>query len=213
MNAPLVIDSNLLDSMADQLAQQGYCIAPQFLPLPLNHDLHRRVARLDDHNALSLAGIGREQQLQLNTQIRQDETRWLTPDHPTDSAYLAAMSSLRLALNERLFLGLFDYEAHYAHYPKGAFYKRHLDAFKGHSTRILTTVLYLNPDWQSVNGGQLVIYQPESDVIVTTIEPELATFVVFLSEKFPHEVRSCKQDRYSISGWFRSPDPMQPPLI
>ncbi len=213
MNAPLFIDPTLLDLVADQLAETGYCVLPQVLPLPINHDLYRRVAMLDDDNALSLAGIGREQAFQVNTQIRKDETRWLNNEHRIDTAYLAAMSAFRLAMNERLFLGLFDYEAHYAHYAPGAFYKRHVDAFKGQSSRILTTVLYLNPDWHSQDGGQLVIYQPNSDAIVTTVEPELGTFVVFLSDQFPHEVLSCKQDRYSIAGWFRTHDPLQAPLI
>ena len=213
MNAPLFIDPALLDHVADQLAESGYCVLPQILPLPLNHDLYRRVARLDDHNDLTLAGIGREQAFQVNTDIRKDETRWLSDAHPIDTAYLAAMSAFRLAINERLFLGLFDYEAHYAHYGSGAFYKRHVDAFKGQSSRILTTVLYLNPDWQAQHGGQLVIYQPDSDAIVTTVEPELGTFVVFLSDQFPHEVLPCQQDRYSIAGWFRAHDPLQAPLI
>lgn len=213
MNAPLFIDPTLLDLVANQLAETGYCVLPQLLPLPLNHDLYRRVARLDDHNALTLAGIGREQAFQVNTQIRKDETRWLTDEDPIDTAYLAAMSTFRLAMNERLFLGLFDYEAHYAHYAPGAFYKRHVDAFKGQSSRILTTVLYLNPAWQTQDGGQLVIYQPDSDAIVTTVEPELGTFVVFLSDQFPHEVLACKQDRYSIAGWFRVLDPLQAPSI
>lgn len=213
MNAPLFIDPTSLDLVANQLAETGYCVLPQLLPLPLNHDLYRRVARLDDHNALTLAGIGREQAFQVNTQIRKDETRWLTDEDPIDTAYLAAMSAFRLAMNERLFLGLFDYEAHYAHYAPGAFYKRHVDAFKGQSSRILTTVLYLNPAWQTQDGGQLVIYQPDSDAIVTTVEPELGTFVVFLSDQFPHEVLACKQDRYSISGWFRVLDPLQAPSI
>lgn len=213
MNAPMLMDPALLDLVADQLAETGYCVLPQLLTLPQNHDLYRRVARLDEHNALTLAGIGREQAFQVNTEIRKDETRWLNIEDPIDNVYLAAMSVFRLAMNERLFLGLFDYEAHYAHYGSGAFYKRHVDAFKGQSNRILSTVLYLNPDWQSDDGGQLVIYAPDSDAIVTIVEPELGTFVAFLSEQFPHEVLPCKQDRYSIAGWFRAPDPLQPPLI
>ena len=102
MNAPLFIDPTLLDLVADQLAETGYCVLPQLLPLPLNYDLYRRVARLDDHNALTQAGIGRELVFQVNTQIRKDETHWLNDEHPIDTAYLAAMSAFRLAMNERL---------------------------------------------------------------------------------------------------------------
>jgi len=214
LNAPSSIDAQLMDTLADALSEKGYCILPSLLPLRLCFDLHRRVARLDEHNALTQAGIGREFQFQLNEAIRLDETRWLSPDHAIDAAYLAMMSQLRLELNKRLFLGLFDYEAHYAHYAPGAFYKRHLDAFKGQSNRILTTVLYLNPDWQPQDGGQLVIYDPVSNTTtLETVEPEMGTFVLFLSEQFPHEVLPSKQDRYSVSGWFRVYDPLQAPLI
>jgi SM-20-related protein len=38
---------------------------------------------------------------------------------------------MRLALNARLFLGLFDFEAGYAVYPPGGFFTRHVDSFRG----------------------------------------------------------------------------------
>jgi SM-20-related protein len=213
LNAQSVVDFAVFDLMADALATQGYCILPQLLPPALTHDLYRRVARLDEQNDLERAGIGREQKHQLNENIRSDETRWLDPENSVDQAYLSHMSDFRLAMNQRLFLGLFDYEAHYAHYPSGAFYKRHVDAFKGQSSRILTTVMYLNPFWQTQDGGQLQIYDLNDDSLITSVEPEMGTFVVFLSEQFPHEVLPAKRDRYSIAGWFRVHDPLQAPMI
>ena len=213
MNAQSVVDYAVFDLIADALTTQGYCILPQLLPPALTHDLYRRVARLDEHNDLSQAGIGREQQHQLNEKIRTDETRWLDPSNSIDQAYLAHMSDFRLAMNQRLFLGLFDYESHYAHYPSGAFYKRHVDAFKGQSNRVLTTVMYLNPFWQTLDGGQLQIYDINNDNLIVSVEPEMGTFVVFLSEQFPHEVLPSKRDRYSIAGWFRIQDPLQAPMI
>jgi SM-20-related protein len=113
------------------------------------------------------------------------------------------MDEFRLAINQRLFLGLFDYESHYAIYPKGAFYKKHLDAFKGKSNRVLSTVFYLNKDWQAHNGGELLIYKPESEEVLETVQPNLGRLVIFLSEQFPHEVLPAQQQRYSIAGWFR----------
>ena len=213
MNAQSVVDYAVFDLIADALPTHGYCILPQLLPPALTHDLYRRVARLDEHNDLSQAGIGRERQHQLNEKIRTDETRWLDPDNSIDLAYLTHMADFRLAMNQRLFLGLFDYESHYAHYPSGAFYKRHVDAFKGQSNRVLTTVMYLNPFWQTQDGGQLQIYDINDDNLILSVEPEMGTFVVFLSEQFPHEVLPSKRDRYSIAGWFRIQDPLQAPII
>lgn len=200
------------DLIADQLADKGYCILPQLLPAELNQALFQRVSRLDD-NDFQRAGIGRDLDFQLNTRVRRDETRWLNPDHPTDAAYIAQMAEFRLAINRRLFMGLFDYESHYAHYAPGAFYKKHVDAFKGQSNRVLTTVLYLNPDWQAAEGGQLLIYAPDSDEIIEKVNPNFGSFVIFLSEQFPHEVVKSMRDRYSIAGWFRLKDPLQAPAI
>lgn len=200
------------DLIADQLADQGYCILPQLLPAELSLALHRRVARLDDDD-FQRAGIGRDLDFQLNSAVRRDQTRWLTAEHPTDAAYIDQMAEFRLAINRRLFMGLFDYESHYAHYPPGAFYKKHLDAFKGQSSRVLTTVFYLNPEWQQEDGGQLLIYAPDSDKVIETVNPNFGTFVIFLSEQFPHEVVKSLRDRYSIAGWFRLQDPLQAPAI
>ena len=70
----------------------------------------------------------------------------------------------------------------------GAFYKKHLDAFKGTNSRILSTVLYLNPGWLAGDGGELVLYHPVSDEVLEVVTPDFGKMVIFLSEEFPHEV-------------------------
>lgn len=200
------------DRIADELAEKGYCVLPQLLPAELNLALHSRVLNLNQDD-FQPAGIGRELDFQLNNSVRRDETRWLNQANAIDAAYIENMAEFRLAINRRLFMGLFDYESHYAHYAPGAFYKKHMDAFKGQSNRVLTTVLYLNPEWHTDDGGQLVIYTPDSDDIITTVNPNFGTFAIFLSEQFPHEVVKAQRDRYSISGWFRLQDPMQAPTL
>ncbi|MDQ7061154.1 MAG: 2OG-Fe(II) oxygenase [Sulfurimonas sp.] len=37
------------------------------------------------------------------------------------------------------------------------------------------------------------------------MSPQANTLVVFLSEKFPHEVKVAKKQRFSIAGWFYLP--------
>jgi len=192
---------DLYDQIADALADKGYYIAPELLPETMTASLHQRVTQLT-HDDFQTAGIGRQQAFQLNQQIRRDETRWLSDDNTIDISYLDWMSNLRVELNQRLFMGLFKYEAHYAHYAPGAFYQRHVDAFKGQSNRVLTTLLYLNPDWQTADGGELLIYHPETEEVIEQILPEYGKFVVFLSDQFPHQVLRANRDRYSISGWF-----------
>ena len=212
MKALVTPTDSSYDLIADALADKGYCILPQLLAAELNMALYHRVTQLDN-DAFQRAGIGRELDFQLNSQVRRDETRWLDLSHPTDAAYIEQMAEFRLAINRRLFMGLFDYESHYAFYAPGAFYKKHFDAFKGQSNRVLTTVLYLNPEWQAEDGGQLLIYAPGSDTVIETVNPNFGTFVIFLSEQFPHEVVKSARDRYSIAGWFRLQDPLQAPTI
>ncbi|MCP4060155.1 MAG: 2OG-Fe(II) oxygenase, partial [Pseudoalteromonas sp.] len=100
----------------------------------------------------------------------------------------------------QFFMGLFDYECHYAKYTQGDFYKKHFDAFKGRSNRVFTTILYLNTPEK---GGELVIYKPKSKQIEIIIKPTAGTLVMFESERFAHEVLPAINERYSIAGWFR----------
>ncbi|GAA4810140.1 SM-20 [Marinicella pacifica] len=149
------------------------------------------------------AGIGREDAYQKNKFVRNDRIHWLDGDESFLSSYLTWAESLRLAVNRRLFLGLYEYECMFAHYPEGAFYKRHIDAFKTGINRRLSTVLYLNPQWGPQDGGELVMYAPDSNRITHQILPTMGRLVVFLSEEFPHEVLPAKRARYSLTGWYR----------
>ena len=190
------------DLIADALFNEGAIVLPNFLPAALNQQLFDYVSSLSAQS-FKPAGIGRNNDMQLNQQVRNDQTRWLSNKRPIEQSYLTIMDECRLQLNHRLFLGLFDYEAQFAIYAAGSYYQRHIDAFKGRSNRILSTVFYLNPDWQQEDGGELIIYQPDNTEIYRRVSPEFGTMVIFLSERFPHEVLTANRDRYSIAGWFR----------
>ena len=69
--------------------------------------------------------------------------------------------------------------------------------------RVLSTVLYLNPDWQSEDAGELVMYAPNRSNTILTVSPVLNRCMLFLSDNFPHEVLFTQAARYSIAGWFR----------
>ena len=192
----------LHDDLADALARDGYAIRTAALPEALTLALLADTLALEDRS-FQPAGIGRGAAFQRDRRVRSDQIHWLSPERSAPRVYLEWAESLRQALNERLFLGLFDYECHYARYAKGAAYARHLDAFRGAANRVLTTVLYLNPDWQSDDGGQLLIYDGDVAEPTLSVTPTLGTLVLFLSERFPHEVKAARRCRYSIAGWFR----------
>jgi SM-20-related protein len=196
------LEDALLDQIADALAEQGYIIISEFLPEVLALAMQQDVRDLEQLD-FNQASVGRQQSQQLNSKIRSDKIHWLSEDSEMQKAYLQLMEQLRVALNQRLFLGLFDYECHYAHYAPGDFYQRHVDAFKGSSNRVLSTVLYLNPDWDDKDAGELLMFCDEQTSPFVMVSPVFNRCVIFLSEQFPHEVKAAKRDRYSIAGWFR----------
>jgi SM-20-related protein len=96
-------------------------------------------------------------------------------------------------------MGLTKFSGHYANYPIGGFYKRHLDCFQNNNSRLLSVILYLNPNWTTADGGKLRIYNQVSHV---DISPIAGTLVCFLSRESEHEVLLNNAIRQSFTGWF-----------
>jgi SM-20-related protein len=190
-------------TIAEQLASQGYVVVDAALPIDLVRQL-QTTAHEQLSNMGKPAGIGRANDFALNSAVRSDQICWLTSDDSTSAAYLQLMEQLRLYVNQHLLLGLFRYEAHYASYAPGAYYQKHRDAFKGARNRVLSTVLYLNDEWGSANGGELVLYADDNCTELLRCAPVFNRLVLFLSEEFPHEVLPAQAVRYSVAGWFRA---------
>jgi SM-20-related protein len=113
----------------------------------------RRQQTADD-SAFHWASIGRASGRVIDDAVRQDHTWGLEGKTGSKAVrrYLARLSTLRRALNRSPFLGLHDWEGHFAFYPPGVFYQRHLDRFRSDERRFVSTVLYLNEDWQTAMG-------------------------------------------------------------
>ncbi|ETI60393.1 2OG-Fe(II) oxygenase [Marinomonas profundimaris] len=191
--------SNLL---AD-LQTKGWSVQDDFFSADFIDALMDEVENIQNAYMLQ-AGVGRKQDHQIILDARRDYIQWIDPNKPIKKDFLKTMEELRVALNRRLFLGLFDYEAHFARYEAGAFYEKHIDAFKGESNRILSTVLYLNDNWQDGDGGELVVYDEiDPNIELGRFYPKKGRLAVFLSECFYHEVVVAKRTRHSIAGWFR----------
>ena len=188
--------------ISKQLEDTGYIVLAKPLVAKLLADLFTR-CHDDDPTRFHAAQIGRGVAKQQINSIRSDVIDWLNTDNSTDNAYLACMEELRLGLNESLFLGLFDYESHYAIYGEGDGYAKHSDVLQGKKNRILTTVLYLNEDWHACDGGELVVFEETGNTVIATVNPTFGTMIIFLSEYFPHEVLLSHATRRSIAGWFR----------
>jgi SM-20-related protein len=191
-----------IQDIAEQLASTGYIVLDQPLLASLALLLLAR-CQDDGHERFQAARIGRGSTMNQMHAIRGDVISWLDDADSTDQAYLAWMEALRIGLNEALFLGLFDYECHYAIYGAGSGYAKHSDVLNGNKNRILSTVFYLNEDWQTSDGGELVLFNPSGDTVIATVIPTFGTMIIFLSESFPHEVLKSHSNRHSIAGWFR----------
>ncbi|MBF0266247.1 MAG: 2OG-Fe(II) oxygenase [Gammaproteobacteria bacterium] len=194
--------NELFSSIAKGIEERGYCIIPKALPELLTIQLYKHIQQLDK-NKFDKAGIGRNLDLLNNKSIRADTICWINGESEAGYSWLSWISELKDYLNKSLYLGLFSFESHFSHYQTGDFYKRHYDAFKGDTNRILTIVTYFNTDWNHSHGGELKIYLDNEDKDGIIVEPRLGTLVAFMSEDFPHEVLTVNDDRYSIAGWFR----------
>lgn len=157
---------------------------------------------IDNQTSFKNAGISSTQNKHIDTSKRSDKILWLDEDSDVQSEYLNFCKELQQQLNRELYLGLNYYESHFSIYEEGAFYEKHVDAFKNSKSRVVTTVYYLNEGYKQEDAGELLIYN-ENNELIQTITPQANTLVVFLSDKFPHEVRPTKKTRYSIAGWFR----------
>ncbi|HCE4673512.1 TPA: 2OG-Fe(II) oxygenase [Vibrio parahaemolyticus] len=187
-----------MNKLIDALATDGYYIWDDFLS-------EEEVTQLRDciPDNWKKARIGRNDDVTRIESIRSDKIQWLKPAMGQPIAnYLSKMEEIRQEVNRHFFLGLFEYEAHFAKYEKGDFYQKHLDCFKGNENRRLTTVFYMNEFWSEEDAGELVVYDL-NDKEIATIPPRGGRLLVFLSEQFPHEVLPTNAERFSIAGWFR----------
>lgn len=202
MNDDHSSDETLFGQIASDLELQGYSIKPCALPERLGRELAQHQQTMNVAN-FHKAGIGRGDSHFQNEQVRTDEICWITGASDSELNWLDWTNRFMHCLNRRLFLGLFSFESHFAHYAPGQYYRRHCDAFRGEANRVLSLVVYLNSDWQPSDGGELILYHNDEDKEGTRVSPAFGTMVTFLSEEFPHEVLPAARDRYSIAGWFR----------
>ena len=219
------MNSNL-EQAALELAERGWTILPDFLAPETIAALREEAEQFVQEQKFREAGTGRGGNQAVRTGVRSDQILWLNPDEPTpaQAGYWAAMDDLRQILNRTLFLSLVSLEAHYAVYAPGAFYQKHVDRFQSSDERMISTTLYLNPDWNEADGGQLRLYaeeghvgqansgqgenveqeslQPQAEQYVDVL-PLAGTLALFRSDTVPHEVLPATRARFSLTGWLR----------
>lgn len=176
-------------------------LAPQRVAALVKCAMTRR-----ERGDFAAARIGAGPAPERRAEIRGDSICWLSePLYAAERELLESLEQVRLQLNRSAFLGLFESEWHYAWYPPGTGYARHVDQPHGRDQRRVSLVLYLNEHWNSADGGVLRIFT--ADGRHTDIEPMGGRVVAFLTEQREHAVMPTRCGRLSISGWFRSREP------
>ncbi len=221
---------NLTASLLADLETRGWAHAPAALDPELVAALRLEAEALEEAGETHMGRVGRAQNETKALSIRKTHIAWLDGASAAQQRFMEGADALRIAMNRRLFLGLFEFEAHFAVYPPGGFYARHMDAFtlptasagafagrRAQRARVVSMVAYLNRDWASADGGQLAVWEhapmdehgrPDMSRLddvppVAELEPEGGGLVLMLSEVIPHEVRRSLATRYAIPGWFR----------
>lgn len=197
------------DLVLDGLAERGFVVIPGFLRPEEFRELRRDCLQRWSEGEFRRAGVGLRGTPVIREDIRQDLVDWLEEPRltPAQRHWWDRVERLRQRCNQQLFLGLDGYEAHFAVYPPGGFYKPHLDRHRGSPWRVVTLLLYLNEDWQPADGGQLRLYTtpgadgPEGPFV--DMVPHGNTLVAFLSADFWHEVLPAGRERMSLTGWLR----------
>jgi SM-20-related protein len=202
-DAQALLATDAIASLVEGVAERGYAVVPAFLPAPSIAALRRRAEAAFAARRMQPAAIGRAGARIHDPALRGDAILWLDDAErdPMEDALRAVLEDLRRRVNEATFLGLFDFEGHYARYPEGARYARHRDRFRDFDTRVLSFVLYLNDDWPPAAGGALRLFV--DDDRAHDVLPEAGTAVAFLAERFEHEVLPATRPRWSFTGWFR----------
>ena len=199
-----MVEDPAIQNLVSDLAGHDWAVCEGFLDTAQVRTLRAEAEALYAAGRFGAAGISQDGLRRAD--IRSDESLWLTADATSLAWTLVQreLEALRLAVNAATYLGLHEFEGHYAVYPSGAAYARHLDRFRDDNQRVLSVVLYLNEDWGEGDGGELRLY-PEGLHAGAAVDllPRGGTLVSFLSERVPHEVLVARRARFSIAGWFR----------
>ncbi|MGA9638833.1 2OG-Fe(II) oxygenase [Flavobacterium sp.] len=193
---------NTFETLIASYIENKVGIANDFLSDELCQQLAQNIMTLEANQLLQEAGIGNDQKLQLNSKIRRDTIYWLDKKHndPHENNFFEKMDAFVLYLNQSCYAGITDYEFHYSLYEAGDFYKKHLDQFKDNSSRQFSMISYLNPNWQTKDGGELYIHQLNNN---QSISPTQGKTVFFKSNELEHEVLITNERRMSVTGWLK----------
>ena len=202
------VENPLFEKIIEDLLENQYSIVEDFFSQEEVFLMRETLLKKYEDDAFKKAAIGNRTNEVIAKTIRGDFILWINEAEAgeAEKMFFNKINSLVTYLNKTCFMGILQKEFHYALYPEGTFYKRHLDTFQNDSRRKLSLVCYLNDeDWKPKNGGELVIYKDENGVEISKkIYPFPGRIVIFESQVLEHEVKPVKTARLSITGWLKT---------
>lgn len=177
-------------------------ISEHFLSDDLCEHLKDNLLALNAEHLLKSAGVGNDGLWVHNDLIRRDSIYWLDKEHNNvyENEFFEKIDAFIVYLNQTCYANIKSYEFHYSLYEVGDFYRKHLDQFKDDSHRQFSMVSYLNPNWKTNDGGELLIHQTDNNQMVT---PTQGKMVFFKSNELEHEVLVTNERRMSVTGWLK----------
>lgn len=199
---PTIVATGAFEALIGGIMDHHYAVLDGFLDIVEVNSLRQSFEQKLEAGAFHRAGIGQGEQYTKDREFRGDLIHWLERSTATAAglSFLDRMDAFMTYLNRTCFTGLNSFEFHYAMYPVGTFYQRHLDQFQQDDSRRYSVICYLNENWQPGDGGELVIYLPGRQEV---IQPIGGRIVFFESALLEHEVRTAIRPRYSLTGWLR----------
>ncbi|MAN60239.1 MAG: oxidoreductase [Flavobacteriaceae bacterium] len=194
------------ETIITDLIERQYSIVDDFFAEAEVRQLRDSLLQKYEDDRFKKSAIGNRTNEEVDKAVRGDFILWIDELRQNDAEeiFFGKINDLVSYLNKTCFLGILQKEFHYAVYPTGTFYKRHIDTFQNDDRRKLSLVCYLNEEnWPVENGGELALY-PNGKPMVEVV-PLPGRVVLFESQILEHEVKTVKNgERLSITGWLKT---------
>ncbi|MDH7913839.1 2OG-Fe(II) oxygenase [Winogradskyella sp. SYSU M77433] len=197
-------ENPLYENIITDLTSKQFSIIDNFFTSEEVLALRQSLLDKYEEDAFKKSAIGNRTNEVIKKAIRGDIILWIDENNInlSEQLFFNKINDLKDYLNRTCFLGINQKEFHYAIYPEGTFYKRHLDTFQNDDRRKLSFVCYLNEEnWKPENGGELVLYLEKGEEVVY---PFPGKVVIFESQILEHEVKPVNTPRLSITGWLKT---------
>lgn len=199
------VENPLFEIIINNLLERQYSIVENFFSSEEVAVLRKSLLAKYDADRFKKAAIGNKTNEEIDRSIRGDFILWMdeAKANAAELHFFTKINALVHYLNKTCFLGILQKEFHYALYPEGTYYKRHIDTFQNDDRRKLSIVCYLNEDnWLNENGGELTIYTETGELDILPLPGKM---VIFESQVLEHEVKVVKaSERLSITGWLKT---------